>query len=262
MILWTFEHVITVIPTIVASIIIVYILNKFLGKKSYETRMIPLKVVSVLFLVIELGKQIASCEGGYDLYSIPLHFCSLVLYSLPVMAFYRGKHSDKIFNVGATYLTAIFLFMVIYPNLLYSSNAVKGFFTDYLDFHTVFFHNLVLFTVILIFGLNLHEPTENVNLAILLGDVIFLIPSALMAQLLKTNYNNFYKCNIAPLENVRLLVQDSIGYAGAQVFYVAILFILNIGFVFLAYYTYRFAHYGKKCIFAKLNLVYLRRNAD
>ncbi len=254
MVLWTFEHVITVIPSIIASVIIVFILNKFLGKKSYEIRMIPLKVVACIFLAIELGKQIASISNGsYDLYSIPLHFCSLILFSVPVMAFYKGKYKDEIFNVGCAFLTAIFIFMVVYPDLIYSSGNVINFFRNFMDFHTVFFHNLVLFTLILIYGLNLHTVEKKQNLSILYGIVIFCVVSAIMAQVLKTNYNNFYQCNIPPLESVRVAIQDKIGYAGSQTIYVLIVIVLDIGFVFMSYYAYILVHYLKKLIINKLS---------
>jgi hypothetical protein len=168
------------------------------------------------------------------------------------MAFYRGKNQDKIFSVGSAYLTSIFIFMVVYPDLIYSSGNVKEFFTSYMSFHTVFFHNLVLFTLILIFGLRLHEPKEKQNLSVFLGTLIFCVVSASMAQILKTNFNNFYQCNIPPLESLRMAIQNSIGYAGAQIIYVLVVIILDHGFVFMSYYAYRLAHYIQKLIIKKI----------
>ena len=60
-----------------------------------------------------------------------------------------------------------------------------------------------------------------------------------MAQILQTNYANFYTCNIAPLEAVRVSLQGVLGYAVTQVLYVLILSALNLGFVLLAAGLYK-----------------------
>ena len=53
-------------------------------------------VLAVILLLLEVGKQTLSIMRGYSLYHIPLHYCSLFIFMLPVMAFYRGKHMDKV----------------------------------------------------------------------------------------------------------------------------------------------------------------------
>ncbi|MBR5329387.1 MAG: hypothetical protein IKV45_04190, partial [Firmicutes bacterium] len=60
-----------------------------------------------------------------------------------------------------------------------------------------------------------------------------------MAQLLKTNFNNFYVCNIAPREVVRQAVENACGKVPAMVMYVVIVTILDILFVQMSYRIYR-----------------------
>ena len=60
-----------------------------------------------------------------------------------------------------------------------------------------------------------------------------------MAHLLKTNFNNFYVCNIAPLESVRLSVEASLGSAVAAILYVMIVTVLDLIFVIGAYWFFR-----------------------
>ena len=111
---------------------------------------------------------------------------------------------------------------------------------DYLDFHTVTFHNLVIFATFLIFALDLYVPqTKGEQGAIILCICVFCVISATMAQILQTNYANFYSCNIAPLEAVRLSVQAAAGYVVAQILYILILSVLNVLFTLLAYWTNR-----------------------
>ena len=83
--LWTPEHAATLLPAVVVMIAISLLLRKWLINKSFETRMIPVKVIAVLLLLLELGKQAVSISRGYDLYHLPFHFCSLFLFMMPAM---------------------------------------------------------------------------------------------------------------------------------------------------------------------------------
>ena len=97
---------------------------------------------------------------------------------------------------------------------------------------------MLLFLVIP--ALDLHDPEpkgepKKVQLFIL-G---FCVVSASMAYLLKTNFNNFYTCNIAPLEAVRQSVAAALGNTAAAIVYVLIVTILDVLFVTGAYWFYR-----------------------
>jgi len=63
----------------------------------------------------------------------------------------------------------------------------------------------------------------------------FCTVSASMAQLLETNYANFYSCNIPVLETMRISLQETLGYGLTQLLYVLIVSILNILFVLMSY---------------------------
>ena len=58
--LWTIEHLLTIIPTFIVFTIISLLLRKLLINKSYEIRMIPLKIIGIVLIVIEICKQITS----------------------------------------------------------------------------------------------------------------------------------------------------------------------------------------------------------
>lgn len=240
MVLWTPEHLKTLLPSFAVMIILGVILRIFLGKKSEKIRFIPFQICAVILFILEVIKQIMSFSRGYDLYHIPLHFCSLFVFVLPAMAFYHGKYKDRVRAVATTVSASLFLFMAIYPDLIYSANAIKGTFTDFFDFHTVVFHTLATFSFVLIVCLDLH--TINVKkdvLSVLIFIAGYCLIASIMAQVLKTNYNNFYECNIAPLQAVKDAIQPALGYGLTQTIYVLIVVILDLAFTQGAYQFYR-----------------------
>lgn len=234
--LWTPLLAKTLLPAFVAMLLVSILLRKLLVDKRRSLRLIPLQVVAVLIVVLEIGKQAVSFSRGYDLYHIPLHFCSLFIIAIPVMAFYQGKHWKIVATVVSSICTAVFLMMMIYPNLIYSDGNVRAFCTDYMSFHTVVFHNLVLFAFVLILALELYTPVpKGESRAVFIFTLCFCVVSASMAQILKTNYNNFYSCNVPPLETLRTNLQVPLGYGVTQLLYVLIVTALDVGFLQLSY---------------------------
>ena len=238
--LWTPTHVQTLLPAIIVMILIALGLRLTLGKKERKIRMIPFQILACFLVAIEIGKQVLSLQNGYDLYHLPFHFCSILIFLPITMAFYRGKHEKTICCITTATSAAVFILTAIYPALIYSADNVKNFFGSYFDFHTVAFHNVAMLLFLLIPALDLHEPEPKgepmKNLWFMVG---FCAISASMAHLLKTNFNNFYTCNIAPLEAVRQSVEAALGTAAAAIFYVLIVTLLDILFVQGAYWFYR-----------------------
>ena len=207
--LWTEQHMRTLLPSLAVMILLGLFLCRMLGNKSFKIRIIPIQIIAILLVLLEIGKQFTSFQRGYDLYHIPLHFCSFFILS-----------------------SSIFLFILSYPNLIYSAGNIEYFFVDFLDFHTVAFHNLVMLAFVLILALDLQTPAQNSgNKAITIFMLIFCAVSSTMAQILKTNYANFYTCNIPVLEELRISVRAILGTVVTQIIYILILTVLNIGFV-------------------------------
>lgn len=245
--LWTVEHIKTLLPALAVMIGIAAVLRKTLGGKPEQIRMIPFQIIAVLLVALEVGKQGLSLARGYDLYHLPFHFCSLFIFALPAMAFYRGEKRQTVRGIAAALCAALFLLMLIYPNLIYSGGNIREFFTDYFSFHTVAFHNLVMLAFVLMVALRIHIPAPKGEAkAVVLSTVVFCVVSATMAQLLKTNYANYYSCNIPPLKAVRVNLQGVLGYGFTQLLYILIVSMLNIVFVLGAYWLYRLAVKEKK----------------
>jgi hypothetical protein len=231
--LWTYEHAVTLIPAMVGMLLLSLFLGWALRNQSRRVRMIPVQVVTLVLLVLEVGKQVLSYQRGYDLYHIPLHFCSLFLFVMPAMCLWRGKHAHKVDTVAAALCASVVLMMTVYPSLIYSDQNIREFFKDYFSFHTVFFHNLVVLLCFLLVTLKLYVPEKGDWKVLVWFMLIYGIIASITAQALQTNYNNFYTCNIPPLESLRLAVQAVAGYGVAQTLYVVIVILLDIGFVLM-----------------------------
>lgn len=231
--LWTYEHAITLLPAMVVMAALSLLLRRFLKDQPWKVRMIPIVIITVMLLLLEVGKQVLSFIRGYDLYHIPLHFCSLFIFVMPCMCLYRGKHSHKVDTVVAAMCGSVFLMMAVYPSLIYGDFNIRAFFTDFFSFHTVVFHNLVVLLCFLILSLELYVPQKGDWKVLVWFMVGYGVVAATVAQLLRTNYNNFYQCNIPPLESLRQLVQSGLGYWPAQILYVIIVIAMDVGFVLM-----------------------------
>ncbi|MBR4017607.1 MAG: YwaF family protein [Oscillospiraceae bacterium] len=236
--LWEKEQVYTLLPAIGVMLILAFVLHKTLGNKSEQIRRIPLQIITVILLGLEVVKQLCSILKGYDLYHLPFHYCSLFLYVMPFMAFYKGKYKREVDAIGFSISSALFLLMLIYPGLIYSGYNVQQYFQDVFSFHTVTFHNLAMFGFLVIIVLKLHTPYKGDYKPVIGFMLLFSLVAAVMAQVLKTNYANFYTCNIPPLEAVRLSVQAVLGKGVTQLLYVLIVAALQTAFTLMTYYLF------------------------
>lgn len=237
--LWSPEHIKTLLPAAVIVIILTVLLRLVLKNKSEKVRMIPIQVVACLIVLLEIGKQVLSAQRGYDLYHLPFHFCSLLIFMLPLMAFYRGKHKQIVYGITSGVCMSICLLTLIYPCLIYSAGNIREFTTDFFSFHTVAFHNLAVWVGFLIPAMGVHQPSETKNKHLIFYILGYCAIAATLAQALKTNFNNFYHCNIAPLEAVRQAVENACGAVPAMILYVLIVTVMDVLFVLGSYQVYK-----------------------
>lgn len=106
--LWTVTHARTVLPAVAVMLLLAALLGRILNRKPLKMRMLPIQIIAVILLLLEVGKQLVSLKRGYDLYCIPLHYCSLFVFVMPAMAFYHGKFAGKVRAVTAALCTSVF----------------------------------------------------------------------------------------------------------------------------------------------------------
>ena len=244
---WTTLHAYTLIPQFAVYAALAFILSRALRNKGLETRLLPLKICTVILLLLEVAKQVTGIVTGYSTYWIPLHFCSLFLFIHPIASFYKGRHRDKFLLLAGVVSTCLFLFMAIYPNVVYSDDAIRSMWEyltgrggSFFELHTVLFHGIGTFTFFLFIfqGLAGFDTKRDVKLVILAYGLYCLIVGPL-AQLIDTNFNNFVHSNAPFLENIR---QSMIGAAGpvlGQTVYVLMISAGTILVPLIAYFILR-----------------------
>ncbi len=234
--LWTKMHLLTVPPAFIIFIIIALVVGRLLKDKPEKIRLIPLQIITVILLVLELMKQINAAKGGYDLYALPFHYCSLFLYLLPLHSFYHGKYRHLTDTAAFGCLCSLFLFMLVMPAIVYGDGAISDFTGSFSSFHTVVFHNLVCLYFLLTLSLGLYSLDTKRDmkvLAIFLG--IYVAIAAVLSNTIKVNFHNLYECNLGIVEQIREAMLAKIGW-WAQLIYDVALFILTILFAYAAYF--------------------------
>ena len=252
---WTPLHVYTLIPQFTVYAALAFILSRALKNRELETRLLPLKICTALLLLLEIAKQITGIATGYSTYWIPLHFCSLFLFIHPIACFYKGKHRDKFILLAGVVSTCLFLFMAVYPNVVYSDDAIRSMW-DYLtgrggsffELHTVLFHGIGTFTFFLFVfqGLAKFDTKKDVKLVVIAYGLYCLIVGPL-AQLIDTNFNNFVHSNAPFLEDIRLGMISGLGPVLGQTVYVLIISAGTILVPLIAYFILR----GLTALFGK-----------
>ena len=241
---WTKFRVITLVPTFVVIILVSYFVSLLLKNKSEKIQLIPIQVITVILLVLEFFKQLLSIINGYDNYHIPLHFCSLFLYFMPIAAFYKGRFKEHFRTIAAVVSACLFLYMAIYPDLIYGDGNIhripalfQGDWRAFFDFHTVAFHNIAIFPFFFFSFQNLckHDTKRDI-ISILIAFGIYAVVAATVANVAEINFNNFHSCNAPFLENVRLAMIESMGWFG-QLIYVLIIAVGTLIIPLIAYFV-------------------------
>ena len=246
---WTPLHAYTLIPQFIVYIALAFILSRALRNKDFETKLLPLKICTILLLLLEVAKQIMGIATGYSTYWIPLHFCSLFLYFHPLACFCKGKCRKSFLLIAGVVSTCLFLFMAVYPNIIYSDDAIRSMW-DYLhgrggsffELHTVLFHGIGLFTFFLFVfqGLVEFDTKRDIKLILLTYGAYCLIVGP-FAQLIDTNFNNFVHSNAPFLESFRLGIIESLGSVLGQTVYVLMISVGTILVPLIAYFVLRWS---------------------
>lgn len=244
---WSQYRAVRLIPVFILIIISSFFLYKAIKNKDENKRMLPIRILTIVLLVMEFFKQLLSIIRGYDLYHIPLHFCSLFLYFLPLASFYNGKYKDIFRTLAGVISACLFLFMSIYPLLIYPDGDVNGMMTflkgedvyRYFQFHSVVFHNIALFSfAFFAFGSVVKHDTKRDIITIVIAFAVYSVIAGTLANVIDTNFNNFRHCNADFLENVRVALVDKMANFG-QFIYVIIISVGTIIVPILAYFVWK-----------------------
>ena len=243
--LWTKEHALVILPAFAIELVLAIVLGKLLKNKSEKIRLIPIGIIGAILLVLEVLKQIIWGFGGdsYTLYAIPLHFCSLFLYVYPLTFFIKGRLQNAIRNITIVCGATLTLLMLVYPVLIFSASDITEYFTKFISFHTVTFHLLAVFGFMLMLSLNLHQfKTKEDCLSILIGFSGYSLIAAIMANILKTNFNSFYYFQVDAIDSARQSIVNALGGRG-QLLYVIVVWLIVVAVCMMCYWLVRLGKY-------------------
>ena len=191
-------------------------------KKSDKIKNIPLIVIAILMLIMEITKQILSIRRGYDLWHMPLHFCSLFLYWFPLMAFFKdGK--VKRFGTTMSYASAmtVFFCFYLYPGKILGGNNTANIFNSFFTFHTFTYHHLIFLYLFVGLSLNMFKLNKSCFMHIVIGISLYGVVALSFAYILDANYCNLLVSDIDFVEKWR----QNIG----QVPYVIGVYLFGVG---------------------------------
>ena len=126
------------------------------------------------------------------------------------------------------------------PDVIYKSTRILTFFTDYFSFHTVVFHNLVIFAFFIVIALDLHRPSgDKKEVAfIVFSGTVFVAAAASAAHLLNVNFANFLFSTVDFVYDLTEELKLSVGETGITVIYTASLAVLNILLLIVTNYLF------------------------
>ena len=233
---WTYEHVVTLLPTLVVFAIVSVLLGVWLKNRTEKIRLIPIHIVTILLVLLELIKQIKSIIIGYDFSKFPLYYCSLFILLYLATSIYRGKHKDSVRTLTVTTGLTLLVTMLVMPDIIYSSGAVRNMLNDFDDFHTVVYHNLVLLGTMLLLTLDFCKL--HIKKDYLISSVFYIsycVIAAPISILSNKNFNHFTYNAVDFIENIRLGLIDIFGYGFGQSIYVLLDLIVTVGFSLIVY---------------------------
>lgn len=234
--LWTLTHFWGIIPAFIVFAGIAVLLGFLLKNRSDTVKIWILRSIAIIILVLEVLKQVISFSRGYDLYHLPFHYCSLFLYLLPLHSFASPKLKKYVDGITFMSCSSLFIFFLVVPTILYPESAITNYFKEFFDFHTVTFHHLVilyLFLAIAFKQFTLKVKRDFPICAIILS--AYVIVATILSYTLSVNFQNLRTCNLGAVENIRIAMNDAIGWAG-QAIYIFLIFIFTTLFGYFAYF--------------------------
>ncbi len=205
-------------------------LHFWLKDKKTSVRKIPLQIIGVLIVLLEIVKQIYyftlyKKTGNFDLYVLPLHFCSLFIVLFPVIQFSKPKIADKLRPLAVAYSLLMTIMLYVNPHALLAS-ACNNIFLNFHNFHTYLFHHLVIAYFVYTIALNDYHPHKNDFINCCLGVAFYGLYAIPFAYILKVNYVNILYSVFEPLEKIRQLLLSKTSYVFTQIIYDLFMFLI------------------------------------
>ncbi|MBO5737034.1 MAG: YwaF family protein [Clostridia bacterium] len=183
-----------------------FLLWLLLHNKSERWQSVPFKVIAILLIVGEAGKQIISIKQGYNFWHLPLHFCSTYFIWFSLAEFSVGKMRQTMQNVAFVATLYLCVALYSYPSGVLSS-ACDNVFKTYFTAHSFFFHHLVIFYMLLSIAFKRFKPKKTDALTWIVCFSVYFTVATICAYTLNENYFGILDGNmLPPIEPIRLVI--------------------------------------------------------
>jgi len=217
-----------ILPIVLLIIIIISKLIQIsLRGKDEKTKIIPLKIITIIMLIMEIIKQVKDIIDGYDMWTFPLHFCSLFLYFFPLAVFAKGKFQD--FGKTMSLVCPIMMTIAFYvsPGGIIG-NSSSELLSNFSAFHSFTYHHLVILFLFVSLFTNFYSFKKENYKYVLIGFITYALLVIPAAHLLNTNYCEMLHSSINFLESFRL-------FAGQFTYTLLVFTIFLVGGTFLVF---------------------------
>ena len=233
----SWQHLIFVTLAIIVTIFLAFFLSKKKQDKSREEKIKVLKVASIVMLLLEATKIILECFHQHDVWAcrsvLPLFLCSIILFSLPIAAFTKGRVQEAAFDftqifgiiacLAGTYLAGnIFRSPILsfYVDVSVTTHCISGFASLYITLSKL--------------SKMEKKNTLFVSIILLIFEVLALSVDLIQ---LNSNYQHNYMFLITPDGTPFSIVEKIAG--GHQAIYTILVMLIYFVYLFLYILIYR-----------------------
>ena len=212
--MWTLNDIIILPITFLIMLGIVLVTKFLLKNRSDKIKRIPFIIITSVFLILEVIKQIIwiwEPGGNYNLFWIPLHICSIFIYATPLALF--TKQNSKVSNtfwalslIGALMVT---VGLYIVPEVIMSAcNTIFTPQANFLTYQTFIYHNLIVMFLMFWIALNPFQPSKKDLIKASVIFSAFMAFCAVMAHALQTDFMRYLNFPISLID----IVLEKAGY--------------------------------------------------
>lgn len=180
-------------------------LHIWLKNKSEKIQNIPFIVITALLWVGEIVKQILELTSadGYNLWAIPLHFCSTYFIWFTLAEFTRGNFQKRMKSVAFVATFYLIVGMYIGPRDILGG-ACDHIFASFYTAHTFFFHHLVVQYALLTIAFKRFQPIKKDCFLCMICMATYYVVALIVAHALKVNFFNLLYSNVGFMEALRV----------------------------------------------------------
>lgn len=221
------------IPLMVVILLLITIsLWLLLRNKETAVQNIPFIVITLLLIIGEVTKQIVSYKKGYNLWHLPLHFCSTYFLWFFLAEFSVGKMRQTMQNIA--FVATVCLCMALYSSPRGILDKVcDDVFKSYFTAHSFFYHHLIVLYMMLSIAFKRFKPKKSDAWVWMICFACYFAVAAICAYTFNENYFNILNSERLPIfEPLRLQMGQVIYnaclagilvFAGAIILFVAAL---------------------------------------